>query len=263
MVFTRFATTAFVLLISASSAFGTEAQNVFTTRVHVWARAFIPDHDPGAPDEIFSTSKGTKVIKAPAFFGLTKPACFEGDNRWFDAAPSASSRIGLDFTLLINGRDMSVVHEDGGDGRVVFPSRKVDCVTGELLMSPKSAPKEPLIIHDIVKSSFQRALFIEAAGANPFYPSVKVPGLNMYLGVSPDIDFKLSFLYRFLTRDIFVTGTVGYFPAFEAYYSINSGPAMTLYNLPPYEDSTPWSLVDFGSGLNTRNVSTILKLKQN
>lgn len=140
-------------------------------------------------------------------------------------------------------------------------THNVNCQTGEDLQPPRQAPVERIKINSVVKSNFARVFYIDAAGANPFYPAVKVPGLNMHLGLSPDIDFKMSVRYEFLARRIVINGTAGYFPSFEGYYRINNKPTKILYQLEPHEDSTPWSLPDFALGINTRNISAVIDLK--
>lgn len=243
------------LLPAANSAFALEA------RLHIWTRAFIPSTHEGRPGLIKRTAIGTAVVSAPDFIGQLAGTCFETDNRGFDAALDASVRIGLEFVLVIRDRDMTVEAPPGRNTARVGETHNVDCVTGNAIQRSKSAPSEPLKIHPVKKDNFKRTLFVEAAGANPFYPSVKVPFLDMYLGLSPDIDYRISFTYDFIARKITYKGTAGYFPSFEGYYSLNGGAARPMYQLSPYEDSTPWSLPDLGTGLNTRNFAGFISLK--
>ncbi len=232
------------------------ADEDFHKTVDLWFGAFIPSTDEGRADYIVPTSDGTHVVQAPPFLTL-KGTCFSTDNRSFDSSTKASSRVFIKIRLIINGADMTTAT---AVERRVGPTHNVDCKTGKDLQPPKTAISDTLVVHDVVKANFARTLYLEAASANPFFPSVQVPGTHMSLGISPDIDFKISIRYDFLARKMVLNGTVGYFPAFEAYYSLNDGPVKTIYQLGPYKDSTAWSLVDFSSGINTRNVGKTIDL---
>jgi hypothetical protein len=246
--------TAIVLVLLSASA---QARPV---KVHLWFNAFIPSVHPAIPDYIRKTQKGTYVLEAPDFIGPLKGTCFETDNRSFDLSPDASSRISVNVVLDISGAEMTVGPQPEHKMKRTGQSHNVDCDTGEELQPPKQAPEDSIVIGKVVKGDFVRTLFIDAPDANPFYPNVAIPGTHVYLGVSPDIDFKVSVRYEVARAKVFVTGTVGYFPSFEGYYSLNDGPVVPLYQLPPYEKSTAIDLIDLATGINTRNISGEIKL---
>lgn len=230
------------------------------TIVDVWFNAFIPNGHPKLPDYIRKTRKNTFVISAPDFIGALKDSCFETDNREFSDAPLASARIAVSMRLRLNGREMIVEPIPGQPQRRVGVTHNVDCITGEERNPSKSAPSDRLLIGDVKESQFSKVLYIDAAGANPFYPSIRIPGTNRYLGASPDIDFKVVLTYRYIEREIEMKGSIGYFPSFEGYYRINSGPAQAFYRMPPHENATALDLVDFSLGINTRNVTAKVAL---
>lgn len=230
----------------------------FKTRVHLWFAAFIPKSHPGRPDYIIKTVKNTYVIRAPGFIGPASTTCFSGDDRDFDSSPTASARIRVSIFIDIDDETMSLEPSYITNTGV---SHNVDCTTGTELQPSKRAPLEPIIVYPVVENAgFDSSLKIDAVAANPFYPNVKVPGTNMFLGLSPDIDMNVVITYNFLFRQLEISGKMGVFPAFEGYYSINGSSPVAIFQLLPYKDSTAWSLPDLGLGINTQYLTTTIKL---
>lgn len=233
------------------------SQDVQTRKINLWFSAFIPDHHDGLADYILKTTSGKSVVRAPPFVPKIAGTCFSTDNRGFSNDSLASSRVRININLEINGVDMVLGKPVV---RLVGDTHNVNCLTGVDLSPSKRASDATLIVGDVVKGDFTRSLYLDAASANPFFPSVLVPGTKMSLGLSPDIDFKISIRYEFMSERIVISGTAGYFPAFEGYYSIDGGAPKTLYQLAPYQDATAWSLIDLSTGLNTRNISATIDL---
>lgn len=227
------------------------------TTLDVWISAFIPDRHPTLQGYISKTRAGTSVIGAPRIPGFTG-TCFATDDRWFKAEPNASARIRVRVKLEINGPSMSIL---GTPERFIGESHHVDCTSGEALSSPRRASNVSISVGDVSRDNFRRALFVRAAVANPYFPHISVSAANMTLSSSPDIDFSISIQYDVRRGEVVVEGTVGYFPAFEAYYILDSGPPVELFRLPPNKGATAFSLIDLSLGINTRNVSGTIDVR--
>jgi hypothetical protein len=203
------------------------------------------------PDFILDFVGSLKVLKG---------TCFATDNRDFDTSPDASARIRVEFVIVIDGSEMKIIPYKQRQIKSIGLSHNVDCKTGTELQPSKRALDTAIVIGEVQKSNFMHAVYVAAAAANPFYPKMEVPGTNMTLGMSPDIDFVFVFRYENLQQRIAIDGTIGYFPSFGGYYSMNEGQTITMFQLPPYRTSTALNLVDFSTGINTRNVSYLMPL---
>ncbi|MDT4832162.1 hypothetical protein FQZ97_657050 [compost metagenome] len=212
----------------------------FESEVRFAIRAFIPSAHPEISDYIKKTDKGTFVVPAPV-----GSSCYESDNRLFSSSDNTSSRVSVNILLKVSDRDMVVV-----DARkVVGETKKVDCVSGLDLEAPKRANDSTVTVGEVKKDRLSRTLFFRAATPNPFFL------------IAPKIDFSGYIKYDVLRRTITVKGMTGYFPSYEAYYSVNGGGWVKVVNLPPYKDSTAWSLTDFNMGINTRNFEGSIDLR--
>jgi hypothetical protein len=108
-------------------------------------------------------------------------------------------------------------------------------------------------IGEVKNADFFRTLNIRASSPNPFYTMVGI-------GVAPDIDFELVLRYDIIFRTLTVTGSVGDFPSFEAYYAVDNGSPLAVVTLDPEGKSTATSLFDFGVGLNMRRFEKTLQV---
>lgn len=228
--------------------------------VHIWVSAFIPNKHPMLPEYIKKTELGTWVVpapKPPKIFDLGGLAgsCFVTDNRGFEANPQASSRVTTEFKLVLNNRKLVVDSANGRDKVRIGETHNVDCLSGKDARPPQRESEKSVSIGDVRDNNgFTKVFFVRASSSNPFY---KLLGLT----VSPSIDFSYVVTYDYLKRTLNIKGTIGYFPAFEAYYSINGGAVQTLMTRNPYQDSTADSLFDFNLGINTRNFDETIKLE--
>jgi hypothetical protein len=225
------------------------------TKIRIWFKAFIPSQHAGNPGYIKKTATGTTVIEAPEnaalnFVGV-KGSCFQTDGRSFSTAPLASARIAVEKVVVVKGRDIVRIEDPSGRPPVsVGTTHNVECDTGKLISS-KTQDTNGISVSGVKNSNFVSSFGIQAKSSNPYYPSA----------VTPKIDMDIVVERRFLKRDIRVYGALGVFPAFEAYYSIDDGIPIKLYALEPANGTTAISLIDFGSGVNTRNFEAFIPLK--
>lgn len=245
---------------------GDGAQGQFTKHVHLWMKAFIPSQHPQLPDYIKTTQIGTHVIPAPGDlpfpfkFDFTQGSCFATDNRSFDSSPLASARATVELMIVISGREMSYQKVEGREVRRIGETHIVDCATGLDKSPAKTADLNGIEIGDVKKDNFSRVFYTRASVANPFYSIL--PGV-VDSPMSPAIDFSFVTTYDILARSIELKGSVGYFPSFEAYYNIDGGPIKSIFQMPPYQDSTALSLFDLNLGVNTRNFAQTIRLDSN
>lgn len=223
-------------------------------RVRIWIQAFIPAEHPTNPGYIRRAENGTFVIAAPEnplldFIGV-QGSCFATDSRGFSTSSTSSSRIAIEKIFVVRGRDIIRTEDPAGRQPIRTGSTKnVNCSTGALL-SEKTASTDGTSISSIHNGNFVSSVGITSKTANPFYPSL----------VSPKIDIDAVVERRFLKRDIRIYGAVGVFPAFEAYYSIDDGPSLRLFTLSPEPGTTAFDLIDLGTGFKTRNFEAIIPL---
>lgn len=220
-------------------------------KVHFWMKAFIPKAHQGLPNYIKRTTLGTWVVPAPTLpslvdIGSLSGSCFVTDNRDFDGDPTAAARVTTEFILMIKDRKLQIKKHAERDIVRIGETHNVDCNNGKNLSPPKTEKSESVSIGNIRSSGFKRVFFVKASSSNPFY---RLAGLT----VSPAIDYSFSLTYNYLDRRLYIKGMTGYFPAFEAYYSIDDGPVQTLLRRPPHGDSTASALADFNLGINSQN----------
>jgi len=223
--------------------------------IHVWVNAFIPKEHPQLPDYITSTAAGSYVIKAPSIAALSPSGqeralvgtCFLTDNRLFITDPLASSRMSVEFDLVVDGRNLSIKPHDSRPIIRASPSTNVECASGKLL---SEKPNNNLIaeVGDVKKSDFERSVFLKASSGNP------------YFAASPKIDITISIQYFVLDRSLDIKGTIGNFPSFESYYQLNDGTPVKIMAVGPSGTSTADSLFDGNLGINSRNFAQTIKL---
>jgi hypothetical protein len=238
----------------------TTAANAYEKKVRIYIRSFIPNEIPSIKDDLVTVGSHT-FLKAPnvplaglkigEFYGT----CFSTDDRSFDAAPGKSARVTVDFVLKFTSRREFTVQQSPGntDTKFVGLTRNVRCTTGFDLRTPERGSASRITIGEVKKNEFLRILHVGAAVGDPFYT---LAGFN----VAPDIDMAFVFTYNPLKLELDVKGTIGVFPAFEGYYSIDGEPK-ELFTAPPAEGATPWSLPDLLLGINSRNVRKTIDLR--
>jgi hypothetical protein len=203
------------------------------TTVEIWVRSFIPNRHDTNPGYI------RPVPNRPGQTMMSGPTpvndCFLTDNRWFSSDPSASARIGA--RLVINtGATPTIVSASHPPSVSV----EVDCEDGD------EECRKP------VDTSRSRVGPIARQGSTV---RIKVHGEanNACFAASPDIHYDGEFIVDVAAGSIKFEGTIGQFPAFEAYARSGSGPVRTIFQLSPASGSTALS-VPLSRTINTEPV---------
>lgn len=244
-----------IVLIFLISTFFFSFNIAAEEQLHIWIKAFIPNKHPELPNYFQKTSKNTWAIQAPILplpfvdVGKLSGTCFLTDNRGFDSDPKASARVSVELLLTIDKRKIQLSKYLNNEIVVIGQTENVDCSSGEQLRIPERANVNTVTIGEFKTSpgsSFIKTLNIKASSPNPYYKILNYQ-------IAPDIDFEVVIQYSITRRVVKVIGTTGYFPSFEAYYSLNGQAPRPIVQLPPYKNSTAMELFDMNLGLNKRN----------
>ena len=103
------------------------------------------------------------------------------------------------------------------------------------VLCEKSAGNEELRFEASSESATTLVLALRASAANP---CVDVLGFDP----SPHIKADLSVNVDMQSRRVQISGRVTQFPAFEAYASVNDGPAQAVFRKKPVTNKSPWDL---------------------
>jgi hypothetical protein len=214
-------------------------------RVHLWIRAFIPNQHPTNPDYI------KPIPGSDGHWGIAAPvgdSCFETDDRFFTSDPDASSRVMAEVELVTDGQ--TVTSSPAGP-RPLFSTgltRKVDCNTDADLVPPQRASTDGIHFGAPAAADGLAQIVVNASVGNPMY------------AVAPKIDYAGTFTFSSGAKSLRFQGSVGQFPAFEAYAQVNGGTIKTVFTMPPAAGTTAWSLIDLGLGLFDQAIDTTVVL---
>jgi len=196
-----------VLLMVATAIVPSRAQDA-----EFWIRSFIPDkHDSNAGYVVPVPKQPDRTMVRGPIGGISD--CFLTDQRMFDSAPDASSRIASHFVISLSKQKIRA-----SDHPATF-STEVDCEDGG---------EE---CHKQVDSSRSRIGPARKEG-NIIIVSIHGEANNACSTNSPDIHYDGVFRIDLAAKTISFKGTLGEFPAFEAYASIN-GEALTIFTMEP------------------------------
>lgn len=233
---------AVVYLSHAAPAFAVPERTL-----EIWLRAFIADTHPGKPGYVKKTTSGKSVIESPTFTGLEPYAgtCFTTDQRGYSTTEDASSRAAAYVKLRVKGRIFELIDSK----RSIGPTHNVDCSSGADLRPAQSASENSITIGSVKVNQTLRVLNLRISSGNPFFDPVSVK-----------IDMETVLTYNILSRKLSVVTVYGYFPSFEVLYRIDGGPINVALQQGPHGDSTVLSLIDLGTGINTRNANYEINL---
>lgn len=212
-------------------------------RFHFWIKAFVPNEHPSIPDYFFRSNAGTWVFRAPPVPGELNGTCFETDNRSFSDSPEASARVTSEFVLVMDGAKVRVERAGPRALKRLGKAKNVDCGTGRTLRTPIAASADQVELRWTTRTDALTIISTRASIANPYYGLL---GFN----AAPKIDYDVRLEIDASQRKLTMTISAGTFPAFEAYYRLNGGPAETIISWSAEE--TVVSLLDLGSRINTR-----------
>jgi hypothetical protein len=206
--------------------------------VRFFARAFIPKSHPTKPGAI------VPVPGQVGLFMLSDPLgnCFDTDHREFSSDPAASARLTTDITVTLSkpvkaAATNAAAHKAGTTTKRSCSTGSVEAqATASVSSCSMGAPSE---------ADGKVQLIVACSGGNP-----------LVVG-APKIDYGGSFLYDRKERTVSFKATIGNFPAFEAYASLNHKPFVTIFAFGPVPASTPWALFDGGIGFSSRTVEGV------
>ncbi|WP_428503060.1 DUF3238 domain-containing protein [Roseateles sp.] len=197
-------------------------------------RAFIPKSHPTSPGAIKAVPGQSGMFMVPDV--LPTGQCFDTDHREFSADPAASSRLSSAVKLISGASPTaSVIHAAGRTVR-----RK--CATGG---DETAATAQTTACH----------MGQPAAAGNLIQIVVGCSAGNPLVLGAPKIDYGGTITYDMAAKTLAFQATVGNFPSFEAYASLNGGPFKKIFAIDPAPGSTPWALFDAGLGFGSRPLS--------
>jgi hypothetical protein len=186
--------------------------------IRLWVNVFIPDH---------------KVSGAGH--------CFLGDDRGFDPATTASSRLQADVTITgLGTAEAKMATPDIHCGL----TRMVDCTTEEVLDSAIATPAGTFTgfsagntvadpeggVHDNA-NAYVATVSLDVSAADPLVAVAPTVGADLYFSIDP------------VGGTVTVNGVVDHWPAFEGYASVDGGAPITLFQLSPASGTDPYTLL--------------------
>lgn len=208
--------------------------------VRFFVRAFIPKVHPTNPGAIKPIPGNSSRFMIPDV--LPTGYCFDTDHRDFSDDPRASARLATDITLVV-GKSVEV-RPSAGTFHRAGPTVRRMCVNGSGEKTAVASVGACSVGEPAVTSS-QVQLVLGCSAGNPL-----VPG-------APRIDYVGTITYDRTGRTLAFQATVGSFPAFESYASLNGGPFRRIFAVAPAPGSTPWALFDAGLGFQSRPLAKV------
>ena len=212
--------------------------------LRVVVRAFIPKEHPSNPGYAIAIpgQPGKTMLPAPA----PANACFDTDQRTFSNAPDASARLTTDLTVNLAASPATVKATGAALHRAGVTVRR-NCATGAVT-AQNTAGVDKCHIGQPAEADGKVQVVFECHGSNPVVPVVP----NWLV---PDIDYSVKLTYDRAAKTVSLQSTVGAFPSFEAYASLNGKPLQKVFQLDPAAGSTVKDLFDAGLGLSDRPVA--------
>lgn len=208
--------------------------------IRFFIRAFIPKSHTSNPDAI------KPIPGEPGRFMLVDVLptefCFDTDHRQFSSDPAASARLTSDITLSLS-KPPAINPSSSKSHRAGTTIRRI-CATGK---------QERAATADVNACSIGNP----AEGDNRIQVVLSCSAGNPLVTGAPKIDYGGTLTYDREARTVGFKGTVGNFPAFEAYAALNKRPFVKIFAFEPAPGSTPWALFEAGLGLQSRSVEGI------
>ena len=196
-------------------------------------------------DEDTETVEAGKYKGRTAIPGPFWRHSFLTDNRGHSVSPDASSRIHVELSVRVE--ELLVVA--GSVAQKSWWTIEVEPDTGEEHCKEKT--KKPANYQISGPVGDQLKIHIVGEANNPCV-------------TSPDIDFFGDLVVDRASMQLNYSGKVDEFPAFEAYASVNGGPALPVFRLGPKEGADVWNLFgpanrDVGGSISIAAVTQALK----
>ncbi len=209
--------------------------------VRLIVRAFIPKSHPTQPAAIKPVpgNAGLFMLSDALPTGL----CFDTDHREFSENPSASARVATDITLILSD-PVQVKPSAGASAHKTGETVRRNCTDGKN-EKRATAPTSGCHIGAPAAAGKRVQVVLGCSAGNPL-----VPG-------APKIDYSGTVTYEKDAKTLAFEATVGTFPAFEAYASLNGKPFKKIFAVGPAPGTTPWALFDLGTGFQSRVLSKV------
>lgn len=191
--------------------------------VKVWINAFIPRDIPGltlpVPGRPFS---GKTMIPGPI-----PGTCFLTDDRSFSSKVHTSSRMHSEMEIYVPGELPTQIYQ----GHAISETHQIACKDGNYENSGTASNSRMRFTNLGIISLDVYEVYIKGEANNPLVTP------------SPDIDYDGKFIIDTKERRVSFQGLIDGFPAFEAYASINLGPAQKIFQVNPKPGSNVWDLI--------------------
>lgn len=205
--------------------------------IHLWVKAFVPNSHPSNPGYIQPVpgSPGKFMFPGPTIPWTNMPipwigSCYNTNDRTFSSAPDADAKLTTGARFSTDGATISGFAPEKPPSAHTL---EYDCPSGRVTCD--LAPDiSGLAVDAPVATAGRVRVRMQGRGKNP---CVHVPA-----GATPAIEYDLNLEVDPATGYASVKGTIGQFPAFEAYARVGSWPVATLLNEAPAPGSTAWAL---------------------
>jgi hypothetical protein len=211
-------------------------------KLRLIVRAFIPNAHPTNAGYVKPVpgQPGKFMIPDPVP-GSTK--CYSTDNRGFSATADAPARITTDIQLVAKSSP-AVAAGTGNAMHRPGTTTEYDCASGKTLRSASGSVAGCHVGAPAHADGKVQVVF-GCSAKNPLAPPI----------ISPAIDYSGTITYDLAKKTISYVGDIGTFPSYEGYVSLNGGPMVKLFSMPP-SGGNVWWLYDGGLGVNSRRVET-------
>jgi hypothetical protein len=210
----------------------------------IWIRAFIPNQHPTNPGYIrpLPGHPGRTMIPGPNIPFVTNDpvpwigSCYSTNDRGFGAhppvvtAPVKDAKVASAMSIGIQANQLGPVTSElaimGVTERYACETAELECI--ETASAEDTSLSAPAMVGDRIR-------FTASASAKN--------RCTMLPFLTPGIKWDGSFLVSPREGTVRFTGTIAQFPAYEAYVSLNGGPAVPIFQEGPEPGSTAWSLL--------------------
>jgi hypothetical protein len=186
----------------------------------VWFNAFLPTVLVGLTQRVPAGQfKGKSMLPGP----MSINDCFLTDNRGFSRFRSASCRVHAVVAFDLSGLNPNMVF-----GRRADTTFEIDCTSGAIECQ--------------AGSDVSRVKFKNLQGTSTYFKvDLDAQANNPCFTGSPDIEFNGTL--RVVNKSVVMyEGSIGEFPAFEAYVQKGNGPRKVIYRHTRKRNATPMNL---------------------
>lgn len=184
--------------------------------VHIWIRAFVPDGVSGFEflAEPLASAPGTYFVRA------SDGGCFATDHRGWTEVINAPSRLRTDVHLVVDDNQTAVVKPASG-ATSVAAINSIDCASGAVLATtPSQLIADEISMPSQAQTTTQLNVLAATTDVQRSWSS-------------STIHYDISFNYDSQSHTLDYQASTGTFPAYEAYASLNDGPAVTIFRSVP------------------------------